>query len=618
MKSQQIILAGIGMGSGDVITEEVRQLIEEADCLIGAERMITSAQKIRSMNGLSMRQCERNNRNEGVFIKEYRTEEIVSYIKEHKEHSKIGILLSGDTGFYSGAKNLRNQLLEKLSLVEEKKIKILPGISSLSYLASKVGVSWEDAKILSLHGKDMNFVQTIHRHSKTFLLLGGKDTGRHFYESLLEYGLGDVQVHVGCQMSYEEEKILSGKLYEMKAEDFEGLCAVLVENPSYCKAAGMHLKDEEFLRGKVPMTKSEVRSVSIAELELTEDAIVYDIGAGTGSVSIEIARAGEQIRVYAIEKNPEGVKLIDQNRKKFRTDGVRIIEGLAPQALEELETPTHAFVGGSSGNLREIVQLLQRKNPDVRIVINAISLETVSEVMGLVDEGVLPDVAENQGNDGDHQHESACLADEMHRQRAVIVLSKPQHEQHHPCVPGRDDDDHPPRDDPGDAQCEDAADDQQAVGDGIEDLPDLAHLIEGARDDAVEAVGDGRNGEDDQCGHHPVIGDQPCDKGDGRDSQDADEVRHGEVGREFLDRLHDLAPHDRRLGAVILELLAQFPRRVERVVLDSDGTETQDRVERDDVLRAGRHAGATAAALIRPNLHCHFSSSLSSEDTSLF
>ena len=85
------------------------------------------------------------------------------------------------------------------------------------------------------------------------------------------------------------------------------------------------------------------------------------------------------------------MKLIDQNRKKFRTDGVRIIEGFAPQALEELETPTHAFVGGSSGNLREIVQLLQRKNSDVRIVINAISLETVSEVMGLVDEGVLPD-----------------------------------------------------------------------------------------------------------------------------------------------------------------------------------------------------------------------------------
>ena len=376
MKSRQIILAGIGMGSGDVITEEVRQLIEEADCLIGAERMITSAQKIRSMNGLSMRQCERNNRNEGVFIKEYRTEEIVSYIKEHKEHSKIGILLSGDTGFYSGAKKLKERLTEVCS----DQIKIYPGISSLSYLASKAGVSWEDAKILSLHGKDMNFVQTIHRHPKTFLLLGGKNTGRYFYETLSEYGLGDVQVHIGRQMSYEEEKVLSGKLCEMKAEDFEGLCAVLVENPSYCKAAGMHLKDEEFLRGKVPMTKSEVRSVSIAELELTEDAIVYDIGAGTGSVSIEIARAGEQIRVYAIEKNPEGVKLIDQNRKKFRTDGVRIIEGFAPQALEELETPTHAFIGGSRRRMNEILSVLYQKNPKMRIVINAISLETICEI----------------------------------------------------------------------------------------------------------------------------------------------------------------------------------------------------------------------------------------------
>ena len=382
MKSQQIILAGIGMGSGDVITEEVRQLIEEADCLIGAERMITSAQKIRSMNGLSMRQCERNNRNEGVFIKEYRTEEIVSYIKEHKEHSKIGILLSGDTGFYSGAKKLKERLTEACS----DQIEIYSGISSLSYLASKVGVSWEDAKILSLHGKDMNFVQTIHRHSKTFLLLGGKDTGRHFYETLLEYGLGDVQVHVGCQMSYEEEEILSGKLYEMKAEDFEGLCAVLVENPSYCKAAGMHLKDEEFLRGKVPMTKSEVRSVSIAELELTEDAIVYDIGAGTGSVSVEMALRADQGQVFAVEKKDDAVALLYENKQRFATDNLEIIKGEAPEALKELPVPTHAFIGGSSGNLKEIVALLLEKNRDVRIVINCITLETISEALEILKE----------------------------------------------------------------------------------------------------------------------------------------------------------------------------------------------------------------------------------------
>ena len=203
--------------------------------------------------------------------------------------------------------------------------------------------------------------------------------------------MDEMIVHIGRNMSYEEERILSDRLDNLKPEDFEGLCAVLVENPGYCKDAGMHLKDEEFIRGKVPMTKSEVRSVSVAELELTEDAVVYDIGAGTGSVSVEIARAGEQIRVYAIEKNPEGMKLIDENRKKFRTDGIRIVEGLAPEVMEELEAPTHAFIGGSSGNLKDIVRVLQEKNPSVRVVINAISLETVSEVMELVEEGLLPD-----------------------------------------------------------------------------------------------------------------------------------------------------------------------------------------------------------------------------------
>ena len=209
MESQQIILAGIGMGSKELITTEVKKLIEGADCLIGAERMIACAIKLRNFEEKSTRGCTK--------YQEYRTEKIISYLQEHKEYKQVVILLSGDTGFYSGAKKLKERLMEVCS----DQIEIYPGISSLSYLASKVGVSWEDAKILSLHGKDMNFVQTIHRHPKTFLLLGGKDTGRHFYETLSEYGLGDVQVHVGYQMSYEDEKILSGKLCEMKAEDFE-------------------------------------------------------------------------------------------------------------------------------------------------------------------------------------------------------------------------------------------------------------------------------------------------------------------------------------------------------------------------------------------------------------
>ena len=141
------------------------------------------------------------------------------------------------------------------------------------------------------------------------------------------------------------------------------------------------LEDEAFLRDKVPMTKSEVRSISLSKLQLTEDAVVYDVGAGTGSVSIEIALQAAEGEVYAIEKKEEAAALLEKNKRKFAADHLHIIRGLAPEALADLPAPTHVFIGGSSGNLKEILEAVLAKNPHVRIVINAIALETVAEAL---------------------------------------------------------------------------------------------------------------------------------------------------------------------------------------------------------------------------------------------
>ena len=111
---------------------------------------------------------------------------------------------------------------------------------------------------------------------------------------------------------------------------------------------------------------------------------------------MEAALSGEQIKVYAIEKNPEAVLLLEKNRRKFRTDGIRIIEGSAPEALVHLEPPTHLFIGGSSGNLKEILTVVKQKNPNVKIVISAISLETVRDVMDAEKEGLLTDMEVTQ------------------------------------------------------------------------------------------------------------------------------------------------------------------------------------------------------------------------------
>lgn len=141
------------------------------------------------------------------------------------------------------------------------------------------------------------------------------------------------------------------------------------------------MRDELFIRGDVPMTKSEVRAVSLSKLELNPDSILYDVGAGTGSVSIEASRVLRSGRVYAIEKNAEALSLIKANKEKFCAHCVEIVGGAAPEALEALKAPTHVFIGGTSGSMEEILNLVLQKNPKVRVVINVIALESLTEVL---------------------------------------------------------------------------------------------------------------------------------------------------------------------------------------------------------------------------------------------
>jgi precorrin-6Y C5,15-methyltransferase (decarboxylating) len=129
------------------------------------------------------------------------------------------------------------------------------------------------------------------------------------------------------------------------------------------------------------MTKEEVRSISVAKMRLNSSSVIYDIGAGTGSVAVELALMADKGKVYAIEKKKEAVQLIEENKRKFGVDNLLVIEGTAPDAMKDLPIPTHAFIGGSTGNLRSILIQLLASNPSIRVVINAIALETVVEAV---------------------------------------------------------------------------------------------------------------------------------------------------------------------------------------------------------------------------------------------
>jgi len=146
------------------------------------------------------------------------------------------------------------------------------------------------------------------------------------------------------------------------------------------------IPDAEFIRGDVPMTKSEIRTLTVTKLKLKDDSVIYDVGAGTGSVSIEMARVAVNGKVYAIEMEEDAIELIRKNKMRFGTDNLEVICGKAPAALKKLPPPTHAFIGGSSGNLKKILKLLIEKNQNVRVVINSVTIETVAETIRCIKE----------------------------------------------------------------------------------------------------------------------------------------------------------------------------------------------------------------------------------------
>ena len=142
------------------------------------------------------------------------------------------------------------------------------------------------------------------------------------------------------------------------------------------------MNDNHFIRGRVPMTKSEIRAIVLSKLDLKKDSTVYDIGAGTGSVGIEAALSMRQGSVYAIEKKEDGCELIRRNQEALGAKNLTVVCGSAPEALTGLPVPDRVFIGGSGGRLAEILDLVREKNPQARAVITVIALETLAAVGG--------------------------------------------------------------------------------------------------------------------------------------------------------------------------------------------------------------------------------------------
>ncbi|MDO4383038.1 MAG: precorrin-6A reductase, partial [Eubacteriales bacterium] len=373
----RIALLGIGMNGVTQLTQESQGIIAEADYIFGAMRMIAPFTPKKAK------------------FPYYQAEKILEQIRviqeerreaEEFEPIRIGILFSGDTGFYSGCRLLVPALRE----IPEAKVTVYPGISSVSALAARIQESWQDARILSTHGVPAaswipELLDAVRHNGKVFAITSGVEDLRKIGNLLCgEADVQDCGISAGFDLGSESEQILELLPEECQDVAVEGLCTVQIKNPHpMLRRLTPGMADETFSRDKVPMTKEEVRILSLCQLHLREGAVAYDIGCGTGSVTAEIAALSPSIRVYGIEKKEGAADLTRRNISKMGLPNVTVVEGEAPECLPPLPTPTHVFIGGSSGNLMDIMDYLMALNREIRVVLNAVSLETLAEIREL-------------------------------------------------------------------------------------------------------------------------------------------------------------------------------------------------------------------------------------------
>lgn len=289
----------------------------------------------------------------------------------------VGVLISGDCGFYSLAKSLYGALSPMYET------QMIPGLNSMQYLAAKFGLSYDDVLSVSLHGRGGSVLGPVSYNEKVFVLTGGVMKASCVCGELAANGLGETEVFAGENMAAENERFVRGKASKLAKENFADLTSLIVVNKNFVEPYG-YIRDEDFIRGGVPMTKSEIRRLCVAEIAPKPADIIFDIGAGTGSVAVELARKTPLGIVYAIEKEPEGIDLIEQNRRKHGSYNLIVVPGEAPAVLENLPSADKAFIGGSGGNMGNVFKVLTDKNPKVKIAVTAITLESLNEASSLM------------------------------------------------------------------------------------------------------------------------------------------------------------------------------------------------------------------------------------------
>lgn len=411
MKPRAVSVVGIGDDGCKGLTSRALDAVARARWLVGGERQLAffpefGGERIVLKGGLSA---------------------ALDRVAAAADEQHVCVLASGDPLFFG----IGALLVKRLG---RDHIEFIPQPSAVQWAFARAGVAWDDAEVISLHGRPLEGLLSRMRGLwKVGLFTDAENSPPRIAQHLLAHEQQGWRAVVCENLCGPGERVREFALDQLAAcEDVAPLNVLILvrQDASWRPPPTIAYLPEDDFAKRIPkkglITKREIRLLSLAQMGIRRDSVVWDVGAGSGSVAIEAALLAPQGRVYAIETEPESVEICRDNVRQHATDNVRVIAGRAPEALTELEAPDAVFVGGSKGSMDAIVDLAyERLKPGGRLVVNAITLENASETyQAMRRRGLVPEVTLVQISRGEPL--ARYLRYEALNPIQIFALSKPE------------------------------------------------------------------------------------------------------------------------------------------------------------------------------------------------
>jgi precorrin-6Y C5,15-methyltransferase (decarboxylating) len=365
MAQQKIYLVGAGIAGWEGFGAKALEIIGKADAMIGHQRHLD-------------------------IFPDFEAEKMVlgdlpglmDFLK--KTDKRVVILASGDPTFFGISRFLLRNL-------PKERIEIFPNVTSMQYAFARIKEPWDDGIFVSVHGRGMHSaIDKIIAAEKACVLTDRTNTPAAIAAELVERGAEGYEAWLCEDLGMPTEKFTKTTvrgLLDIKASELNILILIRTYEPNLVHYPLIGIDDDEFHTSKKLITKQEVRAVTLAKLQLQDDLVLWDIGAGSSSVSIEASNLMPNGRIYAVEKNPQCIGFINENLKKFCARNIKLIEAFAPDGLDDLPDPDRVFIGGAGGKLDEVIDTVaQRLKPEGVVVINAVTLDTLTRAVEFLED----------------------------------------------------------------------------------------------------------------------------------------------------------------------------------------------------------------------------------------